>query len=189
MTETNIYSDNNVEVIVDTEQLKNSKPKGFWARLVYNIKRIWNKTIFARKIQENAWKRELMEEVKQESKEDIKAIMKEQYLKQQKDKLSGVKKENNFFEKLAKGFTGNGNFNSTDKINQMLGKSNTQQETPSDDKIARMLGKKTGTTPKVMNGYVMGGMSEEDKLKKKRQEEKMKQQKKKEQDEWLKRVL
>ena len=126
--EVEITSDNNINVIVDTE-----KPKSFWQKL----KHIWSKTIFARKIEENSWKRELMEEVKQESKEDMKQILKEQYLQQQKDKLSGKAKKGGIMgalEKVGKALAeegkgmGIGNGKYDDKISKMLGTNNNNNQ-------------------------------------------------------------
>lgn len=93
--------------------------------IISGVKKIWNKTIFAEKLEqkkeEERFKREVMKEAKLEARNELKETLKEKYKKEELDRMSGKKKKGNVMEKLAKGFDMGTNKTDNKYVNMMGG--------------------------------------------------------------------
>jgi len=124
--------------------------------IIDGAKKIWKKTIFPDMIknmkEKKAEEKRLREEARQEALKEAKPLLKEKYKQEELNKILGNKKSSKW-NKLAKGFEGNGKSDmskkisdafsfgqSDDKISRMLGTSNKQvkEESP-EERIKRML--------------------------------------------------
>lgn len=91
------------------------------------IKKVWEKTRFAREAEEKKKQKELEDEVRaeiqDEIRQEVKSELKKKILKEEKDKINGVKDPNktSFLEKLGKEFAGS-SVGSSDQLNKLMGK-------------------------------------------------------------------
>jgi hypothetical protein len=106
------------------------------------VKNIWDKTIFAKQLEEKkkekAYDAALRLEAKERAKERIKEALIMKYAQEEIDKATGAnkaKKANKFAEEFGSVFA-----NSDEKLAKMLGTGSKNDNVASDDKISRILG-------------------------------------------------
>ena len=143
--------------------------------------KLWNKTVFPEKIARAKAEKSAREKMEHEAKveaikelkPDIKNILKEKYKQEMINKMTGQDKQGKM-KKFGNAFKigGEGGFDTTEKINRMLGSSdlNKEKETKggvggfdTTDKINRMLGSSDSNKEKETKGGV-GGFDTTDKI-------------------------
>jgi hypothetical protein len=92
----------------DTMELETYGDKKPMQKIKEGLSTFWNKTIFSDMIKRKQEEKQIRNEARQEARQEVlveaKSVLKEQYKKEEMDKLKGIKKPNETLQKLAAGF-------------------------------------------------------------------------------------
>jgi len=128
------------------------KKEGFFSK-------VWNKTVFSDMVkdakEEKAMKREIMKEAKLEAKDEIKEILKKQYIEKEKAKATGKGKGAGILAKLGEEMKSMGDNVGKKDVGSMMGfgggssGNNQEGSVISNEKISNMMGMGNQQTPKT----------------------------------------